>query len=83
MPVTIRRHPQAAQTAEILLELFDGFIPRIRRAMVDMLKLRPFDDPETDQSEPSALVEAIASRDSAAAAQASRTHLSSLKAALS
>src|SRR5690606_2495968 len=34
---------------EVLTELFDGFVPRVRRAMVDMLRIRPEPDAHADQ----------------------------------
>ena len=68
---------------EVLVELFDGFVPRVRAAMVAMLKARPLDDPAADQAAHAALVDAIAEREPAAAAEASRAHLAALRAVLS
>lgn len=73
----------AASHNEVLRELFDGFVPRVRRAMVDMLRLRPVASAEADQAAHADVVEAIADRDPDAAARASRRHLDALKAALS
>lgn len=64
---------------EVLTELFDGFVPRVRRAMVDMLRIRPVADATADQVAHAAVVDAIAERLPAAAAQASRAHLDVLK----
>ncbi|GII90608.1 FadR/GntR family transcriptional regulator [Sinosporangium siamense] len=64
---------------EVLTELFDGFVPRLRPAMIDMLRLRPPLDEPTDHRAHALLVEAIAARDSDLAARHSRTHLTALK----
>lgn len=64
---------------DILTELFGGFVPRLRQAMVEMLRLRPVRDEDTDHAAHAALVEAIARQDAAEAARASRAHLTSLK----
>jgi DNA-binding FadR family transcriptional regulator len=65
---------------EVLTELFDGFVPRVRRAMVDMLRLRPISDAAADQDAHAVVVAAIADRMPEAAARASRAHLDALKA---
>lgn len=65
---------------EVLTELFDGFVPRVRRAMVDMLRIRPVPDAQADQVAHAVLVDAIADRMPDAAARASRAHLDALKA---
>jgi len=57
----------------ILTELFDDFTPHSRRAMIDMLRLGE-SDPELDHDLHVRLVEAVADRDGAAAAELSRTH---------
>ena len=62
----------------ILTELFDGFTPRSRRAMSDMLPLGE-SDPELDHDLHVRLVEAVADRDGAAAAELSRNHLLVMK----
>lgn len=67
---------------DVLRELFDGFIPRIRPAMIDMLKLRRSAVQPPDQPEHAAVVQAIVDQDDRAAAEGSRAHLSALKAAL-
>ncbi|GLJ61653.1 GntR family transcriptional regulator [Microbacterium barkeri] len=65
---------------EVLTELFDGFVPRVRRAMVDMLRIRPVHDASADQDAHAVVVDAIADRMPDAAARASRAHLDALKA---
>lgn len=65
---------------EVLTELFDGFVPRVRRAMVDMLRLRPVPDESADHDAHSVVVQAIADRFPDEAARASRAHLDTLKA---
>ncbi|WP_022888642.1 FadR/GntR family transcriptional regulator [Agromyces italicus] len=76
------RQVVAAAHNEILTELFDGFVPRLRHAMVDMLRLRPVTDEGADQVAHRHIVDAIADREPIEAAQLSRTHLESLKARL-
>jgi DNA-binding FadR family transcriptional regulator len=67
---------------EVLVELFDAFVPRVRTAMVHMLRVRPLASEEADHEAHAVLVDAIARRDAPAAAAASRTHLTALKEAL-
>jgi len=67
---------------EVLVELFDGFVPRVRTAMVDMLKIRPTSSHEADQAAHAIVVDAIADRDARRAAELSRAHLNTLKFAL-
>ncbi|ASR39548.1 GntR family transcriptional regulator [Prauserella marina] len=64
---------------DVLTELFDSFVPRVRKAMVDMLRIRPLDSPDDDHTAHALLATAIADRDPVAAAEASRTHLTDLK----
>ncbi|NKQ53976.1 FadR family transcriptional regulator [Amycolatopsis sp. K13G38] len=64
---------------DVLVELFDTFVPRIRKAMVDMLRARLVADPETDHAAHTELVDAIAGRDPRAAAESSRSHLIAVK----
>ncbi|MFI7650389.1 FadR/GntR family transcriptional regulator [Micromonospora sp. NPDC049460] len=86
--MALHRTVVAAAHNNVLLELFDGFVPRVRRAMIDMLNLQPAGTPcdsdasGNDQEAHAELVKAIIDRESAMAAQLSRTHLTSLKAAL-
>ncbi|MEV6622332.1 FCD domain-containing protein [Amycolatopsis sp. NPDC051106] len=80
--MVLHRAVVAAARNDVLLELFDGFVPRVRTAMIDMLKLKPIAAPEADHAAHAALVQAIADRQPREAAETSRTHLSALKAAL-
>lgn len=65
----------------ILTELFDGFTPRLRSAMIDMLRIRGDHATDADHEVHVNLVQAIADRDAAGAAQQSRTHLQDIKTA--
>ncbi|MBP2452559.1 FadR/GntR family transcriptional regulator [Mycolicibacterium lutetiense] len=69
----------AAAHNEVLIQLFDAFLPRLRLAMIDMLKIRPIASEPCDHDLHEQLADAIAARDPQAAASASRTHLSSMK----
>ncbi|WP_433567839.1 FadR/GntR family transcriptional regulator [Nocardia sp. CA-151230] len=71
----------AAAHNDILLELFNAFVPRSRHAMIDMLRIRPMRDPATDHDAHEHLYDAIRARDPEAAATASRVHLTTLQAA--
>lgn len=62
----------------ILLDLFDGFTPRLRQAMVEMLRLRGDDGGQADDDRHALLVDAVAERDAARAAAESRRHLADL-----
>lgn len=64
---------------DVLTQLFDAFLPRLRLAMIDMLKTKPVPSESADHAAHHDLAEAIALRNPAAAAAASRTHLSALK----
>ncbi|MCX2713456.1 FadR/GntR family transcriptional regulator [Mycolicibacterium sp. J2] len=71
----------AAAHNEVLLQLFDAFLPRLRPAMIDMLKIAPVQSgfsAAADHACHQELAEAIAARSPEAAAAASRTHLTSL-----
>jgi len=68
-----------AAHSPILLELFDGFAPRSRRAMTDMLRLRGHHGDGVDQGVHERIYEAIASRDVEAVAGLTRAHLHALK----
>ncbi|WP_424937332.1 FadR/GntR family transcriptional regulator [Arenibacterium sp. S380] len=85
----------AAAHNPILQELFDGFTPRLRPAMVEMLRLRwhagngvparrpsSAHDAEEDQLMHERLAESVAARASAEAARLSREHLAGLAAAI-
>ncbi|MFL0241147.1 GntR family transcriptional regulator [Mycobacterium sp. ST-F2] len=69
----------AAAHNDVLIQLFDLFLPRLRLAMIDMLKIRPIASEPCDHALHQQLADAIVARDPAAAADASRTHLSTLK----
>ena len=69
----------AAAHNDVLTQLFDAFLPRLRLAMIDMLKIRPIASEPCDHALHQQLADAIVARDPAAAAAASRTHLSALK----
>ncbi|WP_062998807.1 FadR/GntR family transcriptional regulator [Nocardia mikamii] len=73
----------AAAHNEVLLQLFDAFVPRVHRAMTQMLRMRPMADPAADHHAHEVLFEAIRDRSADAAATASRVHLSALKSAFS
>jgi DNA-binding FadR family transcriptional regulator len=64
---------------DVLTQLFDAFLPRLRLAMIDMLKIAPVRSETADHAAHGELADAIAARDHAAAAAASRTHLTALK----
>ncbi len=64
---------------DVLTGMFDAFVPRLRHAMIDMLRIRPLKDERADHQAHELLLDAIRSRDTAAAATASRVHLTSLK----
>lgn len=67
----------------ILVELFDGFTPRGRQAMIDMLRIRGEFGSDADHQVHERLLDAIAAGDGPAAARLSRTHLLALKARMS
>lgn len=67
----------------VLVEMFDSFTPRVRAAMIDMLRLRGDFGSDADQQAHVELADAIADRDAAAASRLSRAHLGELRQALS
>ncbi|WP_036418479.1 FadR/GntR family transcriptional regulator [Mycobacterium sp. 155] len=69
----------AAAHNDVLTQLFDAFLPRLRLAMIDMLRIRPIASEPHDHALHQQLADAIIARDPAAAAASSRTHLSALK----
>lgn len=69
----------AAAHNPILLELFDGFTPRLREAMIEMLRIRHQFGSDADHVMHVELADAIANRDETAAAARSRTHLQSMQ----
>ncbi len=73
----------AAGHNAILIELFDGFVPRLREAMVTMLSRTPQVRETTEDSDHDAhvlLTEAIEAGDAPRAGLLSRAHLEELKA---
>jgi DNA-binding FadR family transcriptional regulator len=69
----------AAAHNDVLIQLFDAFLPRLRLAMIDMLKIRPIESEPCDHTLHQQLADAIIARNPTAAAAASRTHLTKLK----
>jgi DNA-binding FadR family transcriptional regulator len=67
----------------VLLELFDGLTPRLRQAMVEMLRIRSQYGGAADQERHERLARAVIDRKPAAASDESRSHLRELTAALS
>lgn len=67
----------------ILTDLFDGFTPRSRQAMIEMLRIRGEFGSAADHAAHARLLDAVARGDGGAAAELSRTHLAALAAALS
>lgn len=67
----------------ILIELFDGFAPRSRQAMIDLLRISGQHGGDADQQIHARIVEAIAGRDAEAASALTRRHLVALKTRLS
>lgn len=80
--MALHRAIVSAAHNDVLIELFDGFVPRIRQAMVDMLRLRQAGPNASDQPDHDAVVQAIADADAQGAAAASRAQLSALERAL-
>ncbi|MGW6422928.1 FadR/GntR family transcriptional regulator [Nocardia sp. NPDC055053] len=64
---------------DVLTQLFDSFLPRLRLAMIDMLALRPVASEQADHAVHEQLAQAVADRNPTAAAEFSRAHLSALK----
>ena len=63
----------------VLTELFDTFVPRIRRAMLDMLKLDDQHRHRHDQAAYEAIADAIRAKDPDLAADRTREHLSAVR----
>ncbi|MBL3700910.1 FadR/GntR family transcriptional regulator [Leucobacter luti] len=78
----LHRSIVAAAHNEILLELFDGFTPRVRKAMIEMLRIRADFGSDSDHAAHEELVAAVTDRDADRAASLSRAHLRSLTEAL-
>jgi DNA-binding FadR family transcriptional regulator len=63
----------------VLTELFDNLVPRIRRAMLDMLKLDVEHRHRHDQAAHEAIADAIREHDPELAADRTRQHLSAVR----
>lgn len=72
----------AAAHNEVLLQLFDAFVPRIHLTMSQLLRMRPMSDPAADHEAHEQLFAAIRERAADTAATVSRVHLTALKTAL-
>ena len=72
----------AAAHNPVLLDLFDSFTPRLREAMIEMLRIRREFGDDVDHDAHVDQAEAIADRDEQAAAARSRAHLLTLREAL-
>jgi DNA-binding FadR family transcriptional regulator len=66
---------------EVLLELFNSFVPRVRQGMIDIFRIQPPVSADHDQAAHAMIVDAIADQRADDAALASRTHLDRVKAA--
>ena len=62
----------------LLLDLFDGFTPRSREAMIAMLRLRGTHDGDADHDVHREIYDAVAEQDADAAAARTRAHLTAL-----
>ncbi|MEU8244424.1 FCD domain-containing protein [Actinoplanes missouriensis] len=69
----------AASGNALLVELFDGFVPRSRASMVDMLRLKGEFGGADDHDVHARVLAAVADGDVKAAADLSRAHLLSIK----
>lgn len=72
----------AAAHNPILVELFDGFTPRSRQAMIEMLRIGGGFGGASDHDSHARLLQAIADADAAAATELSRIHFAELKSRL-
>ncbi|GAA1129893.1 FadR/GntR family transcriptional regulator [Citricoccus alkalitolerans] len=77
--MAVHRAIVAASHNNVLLELFDGFVPRVRQAMIDMMRIQPVASPEEDHAAHAVVIDAIAHRRAEEAARASRTHINGVK----
>jgi DNA-binding FadR family transcriptional regulator len=69
----------AASHNDILVGLFDNMVPRLRQAMIDMLRIHHQFGSDGDQQAHADVLDAIIARDTHAARDLSRTHLQALK----
>lgn len=72
----------AAAHNTVLLDLFDSFTPRLREAMIEMLRIRRVFGGDEDHEAHAVLAQAITERDATRAADLSRAHLLALRDAL-
>ena len=77
--IALHRSIVVAAHNPILTELFDGFTPRSRQAMIDLLRLSSAFGSAEDQDVHQHIIDAIAARNSTAAASLTREHLLTLK----
>lgn len=80
--IAVHRAIVAAAHNPILTDLFDGFTPRSRQAMIDLLRIRDDFGSDADQRAHVRIVDAIGDHDAASAAALTREHLTGMKAAL-
>ncbi|WP_207890852.1 FCD domain-containing protein [Rhodococcus sp. Eu-32] len=76
--IAFHRTVVAAAHNEILTGLFDGFSPRLRDAMIDMLRIHGRFGSDEDHDVHRRVLDAIVDADAAAARSLSRAHLESL-----
>lgn len=72
----------AASHNPVLLDLFDSFVPRVRQAMLTLMRTQENPSLEEDHAAHATIIDAIAQRRDGDAAYASRTHLQAVKASL-
>ena len=77
--IALHRSIVVAAHNPILTELFDGFTPRSRQAMIDLLRLGSTFGSSEDQGVHQRIVDAIAARDPLSTATLTREHLLTLK----
>ena len=77
--IALHRSIVVAAHNPILTELFDGFTPRSRQTMIDLLRLSSSYGSDDDQDVHVRIIDAIAARNPAAASALTRQHLLTLK----
>lgn len=77
--MALHRAVVAAAHNPLLTELFDGFAPRSRQAMIELLRLRGTHGSDADQLVHQRIIDAIAAHDADSAAALTRSHLLTLK----
>mgnify|MGYP001041618213 CR=1 FL=1 len=78
----VHRAIVAASHNPILVDLFDGFTPRSRAAMIDLLRIGRDFGSDADQLVHERIVDAIGDRDAGSAAALTRGHLIEMRAEL-